>query len=160
MASSLLSRTDDIDDPFIPLQCWWVLERHCENDRGAVLDLFGTDHFFSNRWLSGTSSSGSCAVWRLGVGRMIYWLCDVAEKRADSNAPRQIDARLQQGARGAGTAAVAGRIDQQLRQLDNPPLVLRVRLVTPPLWARRWQTLPIPPSRPRIGSSYQGRERH
>ena len=38
----------------------------------------------------------------------------VAEKRADSNAPRQIDDRLQQGARGAGTASVAGRTDRAI----------------------------------------------
>ena len=46
LVTGLLSRTDDIDDPFIPLQCWWVLERHCENDRGAVLDLFRNGSFF------------------------------------------------------------------------------------------------------------------
>ena len=51
LTAELLQRTDDLDDPFIPLQCWWVLERHSENDRTAVLALFDDKKNFSaSRW--------------------------------------------------------------------------------------------------------------
>jgi len=37
---ALLRRNADLDDPFIPLLCWWTVEALCDNNRAAVLDTF------------------------------------------------------------------------------------------------------------------------
>jgi putative heme-binding domain-containing protein len=37
LIKSLLTRDEDAADPYIPLLCWWALERHCANHRDAVL---------------------------------------------------------------------------------------------------------------------------
>ena len=37
----LFKRGGDVNDPFIPMLCWWALEAKAESDRDAVLRLFG-----------------------------------------------------------------------------------------------------------------------
>jgi len=122
-------RTDDIDDPFIPLQCWWVLERHCENDRGAVLELFRDGSFFRQPM-----------VERHILERLMRRLA--ARGRQDDfigcagllrNAPTQrhrdkLMAGFSKALEGQALPRLPGELIEQLRQLDNPPLVLRVRL--------------------------------
>ena len=129
LATGLLSRTDDIDDPFIPLQCWWVLERHCENDRGAVLELFRDRSFFRQPM-----------VERHILERLMRRLA--ARGRQDDfigcagllkNAPTQLHrdklmAGFTQALEGQALPRLPDELIEQLRQLDNPPLVLRVRL--------------------------------
>ena len=43
LVSALLRRDADIDDPFIPLLCWWTVEGLCERERDAVVDTFLRD---------------------------------------------------------------------------------------------------------------------
>ncbi|GIT05034.1 MAG: hypothetical protein CM1200mP29_04450 [Verrucomicrobiota bacterium] len=92
------------------------------------LICFATDHFFSNRWLSGTSSSGSCAVWRLGVGRMISLAVRLAEKRPTQTHRDKLMTGFSKALEGQALPRLPDELIKQLRQLDNPPLVLRVRL--------------------------------
>lgn len=40
LVSVLLRHDEDIDDPYIPLLCWWVLEANLDRDQDAVLSLF------------------------------------------------------------------------------------------------------------------------
>jgi putative membrane-bound dehydrogenase-like protein len=40
IAQVLLTRTEDIDDPYLPLQIWWAIESKC-HEPSAVLALFG-----------------------------------------------------------------------------------------------------------------------
>lgn len=37
LVTTLLSRDEDITDPYIPLLCWWTLESHCASAREAVI---------------------------------------------------------------------------------------------------------------------------
>jgi putative membrane-bound dehydrogenase-like protein len=43
IARELMRRSEDVDDPFLPLLIWWVLEDKVRGDGDAVLDLFGAD---------------------------------------------------------------------------------------------------------------------
>jgi putative membrane-bound dehydrogenase-like protein len=36
----VMGRDEDLDDPFIPLMCWWVLEAHLPSSTTEVMDLF------------------------------------------------------------------------------------------------------------------------
>lgn len=36
----VMGRDEDLDDPFIPLLCWWVLEAHLPSSTTDVMDLF------------------------------------------------------------------------------------------------------------------------
>ena len=46
IVAELLSREEDVGDPFIPLLCWWVLEQEYWNDPAAVLRLFDDRGFW------------------------------------------------------------------------------------------------------------------
>jgi putative heme-binding domain-containing protein len=37
---------DDIDDPFIPLMAWFVIESHCAENRDAVLEMFSGEEIW------------------------------------------------------------------------------------------------------------------
>jgi len=129
LATVLLQRTDDIDDPFIPLQCWWVFERHCKNDRAAVLELFRDAAFYRQPM-----------VERHILERLMRRLA--ARGRQDDfigcagllkNAPTQLHrdklmAGFSKALEGQALPRLPDELLAQLRQLDNPPLVLRVRL--------------------------------
>ena len=143
--------TDDIDDPFIPLQCWWVLERHCENDRGAVLELFRDGSFFRQPM-----------VERHILERLMRRLA--ARGRQDDfigcagllkNAPTQLHrdklmAGFTQALEGQALPRLPDELIEQLRQLDNPPLVSDFAAISPKssgqARARAWSTRA--PSRP------------
>ena len=129
LTAALLRRAADVDDPFIPMQCWWVLERHCENDRGAVLELFRDGSFFRQPM-----------VERHILERLMRRL--VARGRQDDligcaallkNAPTQLHrdtlmAGFSKALEGQALPRLPEELLAQLRRLDNPPLVLRVRL--------------------------------
>ena len=129
LAAELLRRTNDVDDPFIPMQCWWVLERHCEGDRGAVLELFRDVSFF-----------GQPMVERHILERLMRRLA--ARGRQDDfigcagllkNAPTKLHrdklmAGFSKALEGQALPRLPEELLEQLRDLDNPPLVLRVRL--------------------------------
>ncbi len=40
LLAAILGRDEDLDDPFIPLLCWWVLEAHLPASTGDVMALF------------------------------------------------------------------------------------------------------------------------
>ena len=129
LASSLLSRTDDIDDPFIPLQCWWVLERHCENDRGAVLDLFRDGSFFQQPMVERHILER--LMRRLASrGRQDDFIgCATLLKNAPTQTHRdKLMTGFSKALEGQALPRLPDELIEQLRQLDNPPLVLRVRL--------------------------------
>lgn len=42
IVDALLSHEADRTDTHLPLLLWWAVEQHCESDRAAVLDRFGT----------------------------------------------------------------------------------------------------------------------
>ena len=129
LAAELLRRTDDVDDPFIPMQCWWVLERHCEGDRGAVLELFREVSFFRQPM-----------VERYILERLMRRLA--ARGRQDDfigcagllkNAPTKLHrdklmAGFSKALEGQALPRLPEELLEQLRDLDNPTLVLRVRL--------------------------------
>lgn len=39
---ALLGRSEDLEDPYVPLQLWWTIERACGADPAAVLGMFAT----------------------------------------------------------------------------------------------------------------------
>ena len=40
LTKTIVLRTEDVEDAFIPLMAWFVMESHCAENRGAVLALF------------------------------------------------------------------------------------------------------------------------
>ena len=129
LAAELLERTSDLDDPFIPLQCWWVLERHCENDRAAVLRLFDNQDFFRQpmveqhilerlmRRLAARGRQDDLA----GCARLLA--------AAPTKAHREkMMAGFSKAIEGQALPLLPDALAKQLRQLDAPPLPLRVRL--------------------------------
>ncbi len=47
LVTAVLQHGEDIDDPYIPLLCWWVLEINLDRERDAVIALFEEDDFRS-----------------------------------------------------------------------------------------------------------------
>ncbi len=47
LVSAVLKHSEDIDDPYVPLLCWWVLEYNLDRERDAVLALFEDASFRS-----------------------------------------------------------------------------------------------------------------
>ena len=47
IVTALLSHDDNVNDPRLPLLCWWVIESKCDTDRDAVLRLFDNSPFWS-----------------------------------------------------------------------------------------------------------------
>ncbi len=45
LVSALLRHDEDIDDPYVPLLCWWALEIKLDSDRDAVMALFDDSQF-------------------------------------------------------------------------------------------------------------------
>jgi putative heme-binding domain-containing protein len=43
IVAALLARDEDKDDVFQPLLLWWAIEKNCQNDREAVLQLFNDE---------------------------------------------------------------------------------------------------------------------
>ena len=129
LAAELLQRTDDLDDPFIPLQCWWVLERHSENDRVAVLALFDDKKFFRQpmveqhilerlmRRLAARGRQDDLA----GCARLLA----AAPTKAHRD---KLMAGFSKAIEGQALPLLPDALAKQLRQLDNPPLAMRVRL--------------------------------
>ncbi|MGE3317240.1 MAG: PVC-type heme-binding CxxCH protein, partial [Planctomycetaceae bacterium] len=48
IASALIGRADAKGDPYLPLQCWWGIERHSMTDPDLVLEYFATDAAWQN----------------------------------------------------------------------------------------------------------------
>ena len=40
LVKAVLKRSEDVEDLYVPLLCWWVLESHMDRDRAAVMKLF------------------------------------------------------------------------------------------------------------------------
>jgi len=128
LAAELLQRSDDLDDPFIPLQCWWVMERHCENDHAAVLDFF-QDSFFRQpmveqhilerlmRRLAARGRQDDLA----GCARLL----DTAPTKTHRD---KLMIGFGKAIEGQSLPQLPEELIEQLRQLENPPLALRVRL--------------------------------
>ena len=129
LAAELLRRTDDVDDPFIPMQCWWVLERHCEGDRGAVLELFRDVSFFRQPMVERHILER--LMRRLAArGRQDDFIgCAGLLKNAPTKLHRdKLMAGFSKALEGQALPRLPEELLEQLRDLDNPPLVLRVRL--------------------------------
>ena len=47
IVTALLKHNEDIDDPYVPLLCWWALEIKLDSDRDAVMALFDDPQFRS-----------------------------------------------------------------------------------------------------------------
>ena len=47
LVTAVLKHNDDIDDLYVPLLCWWVLEMNLDRDRNAVMALFEDADFRS-----------------------------------------------------------------------------------------------------------------
>jgi len=47
LVAAMARRTEDLNDPFIPLQAWFALEPLCGSHRDAVLELFNDPAFWS-----------------------------------------------------------------------------------------------------------------
>jgi len=128
LAAELLRRTDDLDDPYIPLQCWWVLERHCENDRAAVLDLFDksfirqpmVEQHILERLMRRLAARGRQADLS-GCARLLA----VAPTKAHRD---KLMAGFSKAIEGQALPHLPDALAKQLQNLDNPPLALRVRL--------------------------------
>ena len=127
LAAELLQRADDLDDPFIPLQCWWVLERHCENDRATVLELF--DESFFRQPMVGRHILERLMRRLASRGRQDDL---VGCARLIEAAPKVLRATLMSGfskaIEGQSLPRLPDDLVEQLSLLDNPPLALRVRL--------------------------------
>ena len=129
LTAVLLQRTDDLDDPFIPLQCWWVLERHSENDRAAVLALFDDKKFFRQPMVE--QHILERLMRRLAArGRQDDLAgCARLHAAAPTKAHRdKLMAGFSKAIEGQALPLLPDALAKQLRQLDNPPLALRVRL--------------------------------
>jgi len=129
LAAELLRRNDDVDDPFIPMQCWWVLERHCEGDRGAVLELFRDVSFFRQPMVERHILER--LMRRLAArGRQDDFIgCAGLLKNAPTKLHRdKLMAGFSKALEGQALPRLPEELLEQLRDLDNPPLVLRVRL--------------------------------
>ncbi|MBT4623730.1 MAG: c-type cytochrome, partial [Verrucomicrobia bacterium] len=129
LAAELLRRTADVDDPFIPMQCWWVLERHCEGDRGAVLELFRDVSFFRQPMVERHILER--LMRRLAArGRQDDFIgCAGLLKNAPTKLHRdKLMVGFSKALEGQALPRLPEELLEQLRDLDNPPLVLRVRL--------------------------------
>lgn len=129
LMEELLLRSDDLDDPFIPLQCWWVLERHCENDRAAVLALFDDQEFFRQPMVE--QHILERLMRRLAARGRQDDLAGCA--RLLAAAPTKVHrAKLMAGfskaIEGQALPRLPDVLAEQLRQLASPSLVLSVRL--------------------------------
>ena len=129
LVAELLQRSEDLDDPFIPLQCWWVLERHCETNRADVLALFNEPGFFRQplveqhilerlmRRLAARGRQDDLA----GCARLLA----VAPTKAHRD---KLMVGFAKAIEGQALPRLPEYLVEQLRQLDDPPLALRVRL--------------------------------
>ena len=128
LAVELLRRTDDLDDPYIPLQCWWVLERHCENDRDTVLALFDksfirqpmVEQHILERLMRRLAARGRQADLS-GCARLLA----VAPTKDHRD---KLMAGFSKAIEGQVLPHLPDALAKQLQNLDNPPLALRVRL--------------------------------
>jgi len=129
LAAELLRRDADVDDPFIPMQCWLVLERHCENDRAAVLELFSDATLY--RQPMAERHILERLMRRLAArGRQDDFIgCAALLKNAPTQGHRdKLMAGFSKALEGQALPRLPDELLEQLRRLDNPPLVLRVRL--------------------------------
>lgn len=52
LVAALLARDEDVNDPYVPLLCWWVLEHHVGEHREEVLALFKDAAFWDRPMVS------------------------------------------------------------------------------------------------------------
>lgn len=52
IVAQLLHRSEDVDDPYIPLLLWWSIESRSVSDRDRVLDLFQSSEFWKEPLVS------------------------------------------------------------------------------------------------------------
>ncbi len=45
LVKEVLRHSEDLDDEYVPLLCWWVLEFHLDQGREAILDMMNDTHF-------------------------------------------------------------------------------------------------------------------
>ena len=129
LTAGLLRRDADVDDPFIPLQCWLVLERHCENDRTAVLELFRDADFFRQPMVERHILER--LMRRLAArGRQDDFIgCAALLRDAPTQQHRDsLMAGFSKALEGQAPPRLPDELLGQLRRLDNPTLVMRVRL--------------------------------
>lgn len=46
LAAEILKHDEDLEDPYIPLLCWWVIETNTPNNRDEILKLFEDQEFW------------------------------------------------------------------------------------------------------------------
>jgi putative heme-binding domain-containing protein len=72
VVAALMRRDVDVNDPFIPLLCWFTLEGFCDTDRAAVLGLFTTAPNASPsppNSVGGENTKGNLFLWNSVVTR-------------------------------------------------------------------------------------------
>lgn len=122
----LLGHDADAGDPYLPLQIWWAVERHCVADRAAVLALFSGETWqrplvaqhlgarLMRRFAAGGTSDDWLACTRLldaaPDGACRAALLDGFEQAFAGRAVPELPAELAQAMRRAGGGSLTLRI--------------------------------------------------
>ncbi|HAB15403.1 MAG TPA: dehydrogenase [Verrucomicrobiales bacterium] len=120
--------TNDVDDPFIPLMTWFVVESHCATNREAVLALFTDPTFWTAPLVHRHLVPRLMRRWADAGSRQDLLTCARLLRLAPGDAERQALLRgFEEAYRGRSIPALPDELVQALADSGRMTLLFRVR---------------------------------
>ncbi|TWT92614.1 PVC-type heme-binding CxxCH protein [Neorhodopirellula pilleata] len=129
LVALLLQHDEDIDDAYVPLLCWWVLETSLDRDRDAVVDLFDDPEFRRQPMVVEHILSRTMRALALKGGQTDLRRCARLLELADQSAPiNALLAGFEAAYEGRTMTGLPDELGRALIQSGRSSLALKVRL--------------------------------
>lgn len=143
IVAQLLHRSEDVDDPYIPLLLWWSIERHSISDRDRVLDMFQSPEFWKEPLVSRYIVERIARRYAAEGGDADFAACARLLQQAPGSADSLLLIKgMEQGLEGRRLASVPAPLEKPLADLwlkDSTNLTLlrfALRLGSEPAFKR------------------------
>jgi len=128
LVARLLEHQEDLNDPYEPLMCWWVLEAHASNSRDKILGLFKTAEFWDRPMVFEHIVPRLMRRYALEGRRQDLLTC--AQLLRLAPAPRhaaQLMKGFEEAYRGRAMAGLPDELVAAIDAIGQSPLIVRVR---------------------------------
>ncbi|MEY4940868.1 MAG: hypothetical protein RIQ93_2603 [Verrucomicrobiota bacterium] len=128
LAALLASHDEDVDDPFVPLMVWWILEAHLSVNLEAVVNVFKTAALWERPMVQQHLLPRLMRRFALEGRRQDLLICAQLLKMAPSSAlTAPLMEGFQEAYRGRAMVGLPEELQQALAASGQAPLISRVR---------------------------------
>ncbi|MCA9247240.1 MAG: c-type cytochrome, partial [Planctomycetales bacterium] len=128
IVAALASRSEDVNDPYIPLLIWWALEGHAEQGRGQIVALLGDPSFWNQPLVRQHLLDRLMRRYAQAGGRLDLIACaEMLEHAPDEAAANILLTGFEQAFAGRSLAALPEQLVAAMGKWGGGSLALRVR---------------------------------